>query len=120
MRVSKTNHSLSAGIYAADFAACPKILPRPRKPRSNPFAITTKITARTWQKLLLPIIDHCGPATAGFVPESSLPVGKAGALRSRGINASSLGLKPPVALTNIGGFFDTPMLAESRMGSSRH
>ena len=29
VRVSKANHSLSAGIYAVDFAACPEILPRP-------------------------------------------------------------------------------------------
>ena len=27
MRVSKAKHSLSAGIYAVDFAACPEILP---------------------------------------------------------------------------------------------
>jgi hypothetical protein len=28
MRVSKAKHSLRAGIYAVDFAACPEILPR--------------------------------------------------------------------------------------------
>jgi hypothetical protein len=30
VRVSMTNHSLNDGIYAADFAGCPKKWPRPR------------------------------------------------------------------------------------------
>jgi hypothetical protein len=32
VRVSKANHSLSAGIYAVDFGACPEKLPRPSEP----------------------------------------------------------------------------------------
>ncbi len=36
VRVSKTNHSRSDGIYAVDFSGCPEKLPRPKqKPHSH-------------------------------------------------------------------------------------
>ena len=31
VRVSKTNHSRSDGIYAVDFSGCPEKLPRPKQ-----------------------------------------------------------------------------------------
>ena len=50
MRISKAKHSLSAGIYAVDFAACPEKLPRPAVKRlgaKHTFSIgVAKISAR--------------------------------------------------------------------------